>query len=295
LEEILKIGIIADIHSNIVAFDAILEDLNKHNDIKVIVIAGDFLGDGSNPVEVIERILKIKPYLIKGNRENDILDYYNGKKSEFNELKQFSSMKWTCEKIGKKYLKYIKDLPEQCVIDIKNTDKIRVVHGSPRHIYEHLYPDKLLDRLDNSTKLIEEKYLICGHTHKHWHKTYNNKVIINPGSAGISFNDFNSTEYSILEWKNEIWEQKHIYLKYDKNKVIENFNKSGLLKSGGFWAELTMESILKNKNYMVGFIKFVKDEINKRGYKVTGNFSNELWDLGIEIWKSSKEKFDYKY
>ena len=93
-------------------------------------------------------------------------------------------------------------MPEQISIDIPDVDTIRIVHGSPYRIDESLYQYQCKDRIVESVMGIEN-VLICGHTHIPWHENINNKLMINPGSVGVNFNEHLFAEYAllILEWQ----------------------------------------------------------------------------------------------
>ncbi|MCC0650933.1 metallophosphoesterase family protein, partial [Clostridioides sp. ZZV15-6598] len=51
----MKIAAISDIHSNIYALDAVLDNIKVHN-IDMVVCVGDLVGYGTRPNEVIKKI-----------------------------------------------------------------------------------------------------------------------------------------------------------------------------------------------------------------------------------------------
>ena len=55
----MKIAIISDIHSNIYALNAVLEDIENRN-VDLIACTGDLVGYGTRPNEVISTIRKIE-------------------------------------------------------------------------------------------------------------------------------------------------------------------------------------------------------------------------------------------
>ena len=65
----MKIGIITDIHSNIIALEAILKELDKEGCEKNIC-SGGIVGIGPRPEETVRRIMEI-PYFcaVKGNHK----------------------------------------------------------------------------------------------------------------------------------------------------------------------------------------------------------------------------------
>ena len=70
----IRIAVISDIHGNIVALDAILEDLKKDKIDKVVSL-GDFCNELPNGNEVAERLREINAYSILGNKEEYFLDF----------------------------------------------------------------------------------------------------------------------------------------------------------------------------------------------------------------------------
>ena len=70
----MKIGVISDIHSNIVALNKILNEFEK---IKVdkIICCGDIIGIGANPEETVKTLMQKKDILIavRGNHEQYLL------------------------------------------------------------------------------------------------------------------------------------------------------------------------------------------------------------------------------
>lgn len=70
----MKIGIITDVHSNIIALNTVLNEFEK---IKVdkIICCGDVIGIGPNPEETIQALIKRKDILlaVRGNHEQYLL------------------------------------------------------------------------------------------------------------------------------------------------------------------------------------------------------------------------------
>lgn len=79
----MKIAVLSDIHGNLTAFNAVLNDINKL-DIDTFIIAGDHIVDCPQPNEVLEKIKSLNAYVIKGNREDYILNYHKGMCNEWN-------------------------------------------------------------------------------------------------------------------------------------------------------------------------------------------------------------------
>ena len=69
----MKIGIISDIHSNLEALKTIINKFNEEN-VDIILCAGDLIGLGPNPNEVIEYLMTLSNFIsVLGNHE-----FYSG-------------------------------------------------------------------------------------------------------------------------------------------------------------------------------------------------------------------------
>ena len=67
----MKIAVISDIHSNIYALEAVLEDMESRN-IDLIACTGDLVGYGTRPNEVINTIRENRILTIMGNYDDAI-------------------------------------------------------------------------------------------------------------------------------------------------------------------------------------------------------------------------------
>ena len=77
----MRYGILADIHSNLAAFTAVMEDISRRGKIDGLIFLGDIVGYGPQPRECIELLRKYQVTAICGNhdrgatRDIDISDF----------------------------------------------------------------------------------------------------------------------------------------------------------------------------------------------------------------------------
>lgn len=101
----MRYGVISDIHSNLEALQAVLEDSEREG-VDGYLCAGDIVGYGADPVECIALVRSLKPkILIAGNHEWGVLgmldlDYFNEYAA--------SAVIWTKNAVGKKDTGYLK-------------------------------------------------------------------------------------------------------------------------------------------------------------------------------------------
>jgi putative phosphoesterase len=224
----LKIAVFSDIHSNKFALDNILMDIEAKN-VDYAFCLGDLVGYGPRPNQVIDTIRESKIQTIMGNYDEGVgfekgdcgCAYIDDVEKRNGQI----SIDWTTDQVTPRNKEFLRSLYDKIVIDVNNY-KILFVHGSPRKINEYLYEDRPVRSLTRILGSIEANILICGHTHKPYHRIVNDIHIINDGSVGkpkdgdpracyllLEINEnvsveFIRVDYPIEEVANEIIEKK---------------------------------------------------------------------------------------
>jgi predicted phosphodiesterase len=194
------IAIVSDIHSNLEAFLAVLEDAKARNAEKIYCL-GDIVGYGPNPNECLDIAQKFDIVLM-GNHDEAVLF----EPKDFN-LRAEMAVEWTRKEItqgnGSREDKqrrwtFLKEL-----VEIHEEGDIMFVHGSPRKpLREYIFPRDVNDRRKLADVFSRIKRLcFVGHTHVpgiftedmtyvHPSELYNiymldgRKTLLNVGSVG---------------------------------------------------------------------------------------------------------------
>lgn len=223
----MKIGVISDIHSNIIALEQTFLKFKNENIDKVICL-GDVIGIGPYPEKCIQFIIDNQEKLlsfIKGNHENYLLNgiprnNHNEKNAKPLTKEQISTHVWNHSRLTSEHIEFIKNL--------KNNDYIEI--EGKKIIIEH-YPmdcnNKFKQFIKNpSQKEIQELFndkqadiYLFGHTHKKYYAYINGKYFINPGSLGCPI-DSKGANAGILEIHNNKIDYRTLEIEYDIEKVI---------------------------------------------------------------------------
>jgi predicted phosphodiesterase len=130
----MKYGILGDIHGNLEALQAVLEEMDRQGCEKYISV-GDLVGYGANPVEVIDTVRKLGTLVVAGNHDFAAIDKLNI--DFFNTYARESAI-WTRNILSEAYKNYIRSLKlvEYC-------DNFTVVHST-------LYSPELFEYIQTS-------------------------------------------------------------------------------------------------------------------------------------------------
>ena len=225
----MKIGIITDVHSNIIALN---EVLNKFERIKVdkIICCGDIIGIGPKPEETVQELMKNKDKLIaiRGNHEQYLLkglpkNVHDDKRAM--SLEEIDNHEWTHSKLSENSKNFISQFKISNIIEIEGK-KIHIVHypNNEDGIYKQHIKNTTIKQNQEMCSGINADIFIYGHTHTISINNKNNKWYINPGSLGCPAKS-NIANAGILEInKNEVY-YKQLKIEYNVNEVIQEIER----------------------------------------------------------------------
>jgi len=263
----MKIAVISDIHSNLLAFNLAIQDAKKEN-VDSFIFLGDYITDGENANEILNIIKKNANYAILGNREKYIINYSKEKK-DYNNYKPISH---TYNSLTDDNINYIKELKDSMIVEI-NHFKVLMIHGDK---YFNL-PEITSTMIDLIISEYDFDICLFGHTHQYFCKKYKNKWFINPGSIGTP-TDTPTYKYCILE----ILDTVSIHLKeFRVNDTFDelemSYRKTDYYEENPVWAELILMGIKDGKDYCTPFIELFNSKIKKLGILEYDQF-NKIWD-----------------
>lgn len=285
----MRLAILADIHGNIPALEAALQEIEKVA-VDGFIVAGDMVV-GPNSVEVIDRLRELDAWMIRGNNENYLLRFASGEAPDWwHTAHQWSFMRWNYRRMNEETLNFIKGLQEQLTINFQGVDSIRVVHGSPRNSSESIYPEKNRAALEAALRMVPEPVLILGHTHERWQMRLDGRLALNPGSVCSTFARKSGGSYALLSWENGRWETELKDLQYDMTLLRKAFKDTGLLKEVGTFAERWLHDIENGTNHIQSFVDYAYRQAAEAGYPHSPFVPDDIWDKASELFETELAK-----
>ncbi|MEG1457703.1 MAG: metallophosphoesterase family protein [Acetivibrio sp.] len=275
----MKLAVMSDIHSNIVAFEACLAYIEK-NPVDGVVFLGDYVSDCPEPQLTLEKIYQLKKqmptWMIRGNREEYFLNYRDGYEKNWRCSSYKGSLLYTYENLTKKDLEWFESMDSTVVLKIEGTEALRLVHGSISSSRELLDAGK-----DNTKKHLEEskeKYIVAGHTHRQMQYEHAGKVIINPGSVGVAIGVQKKANMAYLTWEREEWKAQFLSIPFSYEKVNRWFAKSSLLQYAYVWPQCILKSMEIGENMGPLCAKRAYDlAVMEKNLDTEGNPPEEYW------------------
>ena len=243
----MRLGLISDIHGNLLALDAVLGELNEAG-VDRLVCLGD-VAAGPEPRETIERLRQVGCPVVRGNWDTWVLEGVPPLQLQAGP-KLRDQGDWSGAQLTEPDKAFLRELQSQLELDLGGT-KVLCVHGSPRSVVEDIHAttsDEEVAQMFNGTR---PAVLAAGHTHVQLARLHGTTLIVNPGSVGLPFNSWppNGTvrmspwaEYAILTVEDGCISTELRRAPYDVAALLDVARESGM-PHPDWWGEQWLEPV----------------------------------------------------
>jgi putative phosphoesterase len=228
----MRIGVLSDVHGNLLALDACLADLDAQGGADGIVVAGDLCVDGPKPKKVLQRLEEIGAACVRGNTDRYIYD-----EPQRLDAAEAAQIAWTRREIGERWAAWLRELPFAIRIG-EDDNQLLVVHASPHSDDEHIWPDADEARLQRLIGEERATAIAFGHVHIPYVRLWHGKLLVNVSSAGLPKDGDPRACYAIFTERDGGWEVKHRRVAFDVKKVATQLADCGIPASAELIATL---------------------------------------------------------
>ena len=231
-----KTAIISDIHGNLTALEAVLEDIGKRG-VDQIFCLGDLVGKGPRGSACIELVKKHCDKVIRGNWDVFIQEETDNE-----------HLKWIQSRLTAKDFKYLASLPFHIEFEL-NDKLIRCFHASPRSVFERIAPEyhskeKCLSLFENSeeTNSLHSSrtpdIVFYGDIHVTWLRSYDIGLLCNVGSVGLDVVD---ATYVIVDGTYGSNSINFVRVPYDREAELKAAKALGMVGYEEYYKEIMYE------------------------------------------------------
>lgn len=271
----MRLAVLADIHGNLPALEAVLADLPPVDDI---IVAGDVTGLLYQD-ETVRRLRSLGSRMIQGKGEIGLLHYHDGQApAACYSSRQFDLLRWAHRNIRPETIDFLRALPEQTVLVPPGTTAIRVVHGSPRDPAESIFPRRAPETLEAALAMTQEPVLVCAHTHQPWIVRRGQRLALNPGAVCGPLDGFVGTQYALLHWRAGRWQAELRAIEYDLDPVRRAFRETGLLQEGGPLAHAVLHCIETGHDHALDFLCQARRSAAEAGRSDGRTIPDDIWE-----------------
>ncbi|HEY7197988.1 MAG TPA: metallophosphoesterase family protein [Gaiellaceae bacterium] len=184
----MRVAALYDIHGNLPALEAVLAEVGGTG-ADVILLGGDIVG-GPMPAGTLAALEGRPERLvwIRGNGEREL--------AEPTAAPDFWT--WAGTELHDDQRDFLVGLPTTVALDVEGLGPTLFCHGSPRRDNEILTRVSPEARVAEILSGVEERIVVCGHTHTQFDRVVGDIRLVNSGSVGMPYEDEPGAYWTVL-------------------------------------------------------------------------------------------------
>ncbi|MDX1614906.1 MAG: metallophosphoesterase family protein [Candidatus Promineifilaceae bacterium] len=239
----MQIAIFSDVHGNLTALEAVLDDIARREGLEQIIFAGDLCLGGPRPQECLNLVRQRRLPTVVGNTDEWVIQpppiEANMDASERQKWEQVAAVsKWTRGQLDHESLAWLDEnrtVPERRISPTVNPqDDLLVVHANPQDLNQIIFPppaqqEELYGQVRQSDQelglLLQGLVmgvLAFGHLHVPNLRRWQDLLLVNISSVSLPGDGDPRAKYAILTWDGG-WSAEHIFVDYDWSAEAEAF------------------------------------------------------------------------
>jgi putative phosphoesterase len=236
----MRIAIVADIHGNLAALEAVVRDIDRRG-VDAVANLGDSLSGPLLPLETAQFLMAQDWVHLAGNHERQLLTQGPG---QWGASDEFAHSRLTSKEFD-----WIASLRPS----MRYRPDVLLCHGTPSTDTEYFLETvesthvRIATRLEVDARLgqVEAELIACGHSHvPRSMRTSTGKLLVNPGSVGLpAYDDIHpyphvietgtpDARYAIVERSADLWIATLVAVPYDYRAMV----KLALARQRADWA-----------------------------------------------------------
>lgn len=217
----MKIGIITDIHSNVIALDSIIQKF-KVEKCDRIICCGDIIGIGPYPEQTVRYIMSLPNLIcVRGNHDHY---QFRGLPDKITKSEKLHHL-WNKSLLSADSINFLKGLPKKADLIVEG-HSISALHYSVDSENRYRFiKNPTVSELEDLFLDVDSEIICYGHDHKRLVCNVRQKWYINAGSCGCPEDEKNIARGAILSIDRDKTSLERIDERYDVEEVIREIKR----------------------------------------------------------------------
>lgn len=184
----MSIAALYDIHGNLPALEAVLDELA---DVQpdIVVLGGDIVS-GPMPSQTLARLhaLDMRVLAIRGNADREVVAASADQPSiQHLPAEVRATTRWIAHQLSREQRDFLAGLPTHLTLTVEGLGDVLFCHATPHSDEVIFTPRTSQERLRTLFQELEQRVVVCGHTHMQFELQVGDVHILNAGSVGMPY------------------------------------------------------------------------------------------------------------
>jgi predicted phosphodiesterase len=257
----MKVAVLADIHANWVALQAVYEDIQSWKP-DLVLVGGDVVNRGPKPAECLQFIQEKQRQegwrMVRGNHEDYVIMMsHPDAPRQGPAFEVHLPVYWTYQRLGCD-VSALEAMSLQQSFNDPAGGEFRLVHASMLGSRDGIYPETS-DR-ELAKKIEPPPAVFCvGHTHRPLIRRLNGTLVVNVGSAGLPFDLETRPSYGRFTWRRSGWTAEIVRVDYDLQQAEQDFYDTGYLAQAGPLVDLVLIELRTGRSQLFNWAIHYQD------------------------------------
>jgi predicted phosphodiesterase len=216
----MRVAILADIHGNLPACEAVLEDIARMAP-DYVVAAGDLALRGAHPRETVELLFDRCDAVLMGNTDCYLAGHYLGGAYREPDHWKTTLLNWTRDQLGEALLRRMGGLAFSARYSPRRGQDLFVCHANPRNLEDSLDPTLDENTVRRYFQNLDAAACAFGHLHFPYRRRVGRLLIADVASAGIPRDGDLRPAYGIFTFTPKGWRVQIRRVRYPVRKATQ--------------------------------------------------------------------------
>jgi putative phosphoesterase len=205
-----RVAIVSDVHGNVRACEAVLEEIRARGPFDAIVNGGDLAFGGPRPREAMDLLMRQAWPTILGNTDEWIAGASGGPEAV---------VAWGRARLEAPHREFLRGLPRAHRVEPPHGPPLVVVHATPTSTSDVLDPAAPAEVLTRLFEQAQTRALVYGHIHRPYVRRVADGLVVNTGSVGFPFDGVPRPSFAIVTLRDGRWDAEIVRVDYNQEAV----------------------------------------------------------------------------
>ncbi len=325
----MRLAILADIHGNLAALEAVMVELERLQP-DYVVVNGDLINGVPFSAEVVDLVRKQEWVVVRGNHEFYYLNFGTGRAVDGSgDITRWGQLHWIMERITTDQGAYLGMLPDERSLHIPGTQPVGIAHGVPGRNRVGFYNEQSASSIAAELDGVHVPTFISAHSHvqvdrhvslanqpvadvvadrslsRPKHPSQSNQPslsprgerhwhVINPGSVGLPLNGDPTAQFAMLEsvTEDEVaggWRATHFRVTYDRRPSLAAYGSTGMAEAGGVITQLFYWEIVTAESEIILYYRWARANGYDPDQDLLGSFQAYCQQTGRDVYIRARD------